>query len=450
MRLLIVLLVAWSSLAAEDRWFIGTLNGQQLASLRQSERPLADGGCESSSETLLVLRRAMPGQAELRLEIREAQILTEDGQGRIIAFRFDHDENGSVTSARGTVADGKVSGTLSRLGRTTPITLAVPVGGELLGDHASQQRLVAAKLASGATLTLSSLALLGNEVRIVASTATGRGVEGAVSSFEVVVDAMPLPMQVRLDARGGMVGMVMHLGPMALVLAPAPGPVALMGAELPPTGLVQATGPHPSLTRDNRLRLPTGATLPDDPFQEEADGIVTLHREAVPAPLVGGFLAAGPQLELDDPALRAWVAANCAGVSILDDAERLRLAVRSHITTKDLSKGDGSALETFRSHTGDCTEHATLLCAALRIARIPARIVVGLIYVPEYGGWVGHAWNSAYVADRWVHLDSAYPGVPRSCYLALGHGGDSDGGGTGAQLMVQLNRLLGKTIDVLP
>jgi transglutaminase-like putative cysteine protease len=185
--------------------------------------------------------------------------------------------------------------------------------------------------------------------------------------------------------------------------------------------------------------------LPADPFQEEVDGIVTLHRESPATALVGDFLGAGPQLELDDPGLRAWVAANSDGGG--DDAERLRLAVRSHITTKDLSKGDGSALETFRSHTGDCTEHATLLCAALRIARIPARIVVGLVYVPEYGGWVGHAWNSAYVGGRWVHLDSAYPGIPRSCYLALGHG---DNGATGAQLLVQLNRVLGQRIEVLP
>ena len=110
-------------------------------------------------------------------------------------------------------------------------------------------------------------------------------------------------------------------------------------------------------------------------------------------------------------------------------------------------KCDASALETFRTRQGDCTEHATLLCAALRIAGTPARVEVGLVYAADYGGWVGHAWNQAYVDGRWVHLDSAYPGIPRSCYLGLGF---ADGLGAGAALLVQLDRFIGRTLEVVP
>jgi hypothetical protein len=296
-------------------------------------------------------------------------------------------------------------------------------------------------LAVGQTTSFSSLALLQNEVRVVTSTATARGVEGASVLFDVLADAMPLPMRIRLDQAGELLGMTMHLGVMVLELKPAPGPVALLGAELPPTGLVRAAGPSPRRDIGNRFRIPAGPALPMNPMQSEHDGIVTTVNEAKSEPLSENWLAATAQMELDDPALRAWVA------GIGSDPEKLRLAVRSHIDRKDLMKGDASALETFRTRQGDCTEHATLLCAALRIAGIPARIEVGLVYAPDYGGWVGHAWNQAYVGGRWIHLDSAYPGIPRSCYLGLGF---SDDGQTGAALMVQLNRFIGQTVEVVP
>ncbi len=446
MREILLLLVVVFA-AGEERWFAGTLGGQPLASLRQSERPLADGGQETTTAMLLVLRRSLPGRPELRLQMSDEQTFTEDRSGLITQFRFDHDENGTVATAVGRVADGTVTGTLSRLGRTTPISIPVPSGVRLLGDQAGQRALVAAALAPGGTLRQASLALLGNQVQIVTNTATCRERAPAGGLFEIIVDAMPLPMQVRLDPQGVLTGMTMNLGMLVLELKPAAGPVALLGADLPPTGLVTAVGPAPRSDGENRLRLPPGQPLPENPFQREVDGIVTLSAQSrdVPLPLGTEFLVATPQLELDDPALRLWVAAN--QVPGQPDAERLRLAVRSHIVHKDLSKGDASALETYRTQTGDCTEHATLLAAALRIAGIPARIEVGMVYAPDYHGWVGHAWNSAWVGGKWVHLDSAYPGISRSCYLALSY---ADGGQAGAQLMVQLNRFLGQRLEVLP
>ena len=431
----------------EERWFSGTLGGQPLASLLQSERPLPDGGQETTTAMLLVIRRSLPGRPELRLQMSDEQTFTEDRSGLITQFRFDHDENGTVTTAVGRVADGMVTGTLSRLGRTTPISIPIPTGVRLLGDQAGQRALIAAGLVPGSKLIQTSLAMLANQVQLVTSTATCRE-RGAVGGlFEIVVDAMPLPMQVRLNPQGVLTGMTMNLGMLVLELKPAAGPVALLGADLPPTGLVTAVGPAPRPDGENRLRLPPGQPLPENPFQREADGIVSLSRQSrdVPPPAATEYLGPTPQLELDDPALRTWVAAN--QVPGQPDAERLRLAVRSHIVHKDLSKGDASALETYRTQTGDCTEHATLLAAALRIAGIPARIEVGLVFAPDYHGWVGHAWNSAWVGGRWIHLDSAYPGISRSCYLALGYG---ESGQTGAQLMVQLNRFLGQRLEVLP
>jgi transglutaminase-like putative cysteine protease len=228
--------------------------------------------------------------------------------------------------------------------------------------------------------------------------------------------------------------------------------VVLAGADLSPAGLVQAQGKAPGVVGPNRFRLPPRATVPTDEFQQVADDVVTVSSQAKPAPLADrvAFLEAETNLELDDPALRAWSEASAGAGAAAERAERLRLAARSHINNKDMGVAEGTALETFRSRQGDCTEHATLLCAALRIAGIPARIEIGLVYAPSFGGWVGHSWVSAYADDRWIHLDAAYPGIERCRYISLGRASGNAGGGAGAALTKVMVGLFGQPIKTLP
>lgn len=446
-----LLILCVLGLGAEERWFIGTLGDQPMASLHQIERDLPGGGRETSVTTLLAIRRSLPGRPELRLEIREHQVLVEDAAGTIRTFYFDHDENGTVATAEGTVSGREVSGTIARLGRTAPVRITLEPGVTLLGERASQAIMVTNAALTGATIQFQSLAMINGHVVVVRNAVTGQGnVEGDLL-FDVVPDVMPLPMRLRLSAAGELRQMTMNLGVMTLELRPSAGPVALLGADLPPTGLVVAKGASLQPNVPNRLRIPPGPALPVNPFQIEKDGVVTLsivpRDERISPEQRVELLSAAAQLELDDPALRAWVAEQLVGVEgEAAQAEQVRVAVRSHISKKDLSRGDASALETFRSRTGDCTEHAALLCAALRIAGIPARIEVGLVYTADYGGWVGHAWNSAYTDGHWVHLDSAYPGISRSCYVCLGFPENVQ---TGATMMVQLNRFMGQTIEAL-
>jgi transglutaminase-like putative cysteine protease len=261
-------------------------------------------------------------------------------------------------------------------------------------------------------------------------------------------------MGMTITRQGDLAGMNMNMGIFTIDIVPAAGPVKLAGAELDAVSLVTAAGPAPATRAANRYRLPPAAQVAADEFQSQDGAVVTVRSRAEPSPLADAqpFLRAEAQLELDDAALRAWVENLAQGHR--EDAERLaehlRLAVRSHITTKDLSQGDASALETFRSKRGDCTEHANLLCAALRIAGIPARVEVGIVFSAVHGGWVGHAWNSAHVAGRWMHLDSAYPGIARSCYLKLGSTSGGNWASTGAALLANLSKILGKTVETLP
>lgn len=69
--------------------------------------------------------------------------------------------------------------------------------------------------------------------------------------------------------------------------------------------------------------------------------------------------------------------------------------------------------EILRVRSGDCTEHTVLLCSILRAADIPARAVVGLVYVPEWQGkknvFVFHMWAEAFIRGKWVIADASFP-----------------------------------------
>ena len=68
-------------------------------------------------------------------------------------------------------------------------------------------------------------------------------------------------------------------------------------------------------------------------------------------------------------------------------------------------------------------------------------LTVLTVMAAQLGGWGGHAWNSAYdrQAGRWIHLDAAYPGVPRSCYIRTGSSSNQEAGGTNAMKIITIN-----------
>jgi len=435
-----------------DQWFVGNINNQPSMTMHAVVLQKADGTFTDRVETNIVLNRVLGG-AQIAFEVRDTQVYTVSAVGEITGFTFDHVENGVTTSAIGTVGKDQATVSILRLGRATDSVVPIPAGTHLIGQQASQEQLAKATWNPGDSQKFATLALIGAQVQIVTMTATHQktAADGTMT-FGMAMDLMPVPTTMTLKPNGDLVGMTMDMGFLKLAFSPSPGPVPLIGAELAPTGLVTAKGPAPASGPINRFRLPPMSGVPTDEFQSTVDDVVTSRAEAQPSPLVdpAPFLKAEPQLELDDPQLKAWVDALVARHQVAKPvlAERLRLAVRGYIVKKDLSMGDGSALEAFRSRTGDCSEHANLLAAVLRIAGIPSRVELGMVYAQDYGGWVGHAWNSAYVDDRWVHLDSAYPGIPRSCYLKLGTT-SGEGQNTGAAMLGAFTKILGKEVETL-
>ena len=92
-------------------------------------------------------------------------------------------------------------------------------------------------------------------------------------------------------------------------------------------------------------------------------------------------------------------------------AIELTKTVNNLILPKELSQGFTKASMVLQASEGGCTESSVLLAALLRNKGIPARLAVGLIYVPakteaESPAMAYHMWTVAYVDDQWIPLDA--------------------------------------------
>jgi transglutaminase-like putative cysteine protease len=117
-------------------------------------------------------------------------------------------------------------------------------------------------------------------------------------------------------------------------------------------------------------------------------------------------------LQSDHPRLRAMAApfADMTG-SGAQKMERLAARTRQLMPRIEFG-GHYSALDTLVRRAGDCTEAAVLLAALGRAARIPTRVVSGLVYSRDNYHGVGnvftpHSWVLAYVDGEWRSFDAA-------------------------------------------
>ncbi len=80
----------------------------------------------------------------------------------------------------------------------------------------------------------------------------------------------------------------------------------------------------------------------------------------------------------------------------------------------------GSARSTFDARKGECGSHSRLHVAFCRSVGIPARLVTGCMYAPNYGGTFGqHAWTEVYMGKAgWIPVDSTAHEVD---YVDCGH-----------------------------
>ena len=88
-------------------------------------------------------------------------------------------------------------------------------------------------------------------------------------------------------------------------------------------------------------------------------------------------------------------------------AKDLEQFVYDFISDKNYANGFDIASQVAHTQEGDCTEHAVLLAALLRMYGYPARVVTGVyISLDDPTVAYGHAWTEYYTNNSWNGLDA--------------------------------------------
>ena len=114
-------------------------------------------------------------------------------------------------------------------------------------------------------------------------------------------------------------------------------------------------------------------------------------------------------VDQNDPAIRKLAGTVGSKESESALANALARQVYLWISRKDFSTVLATASEVVRTRSGDCTEHAVLLAAMAKARGLPARVVVGLVYVPSLGGFAYHMWNQIWCDGAWRFFDATRP-----------------------------------------
>jgi hypothetical protein len=245
-----------------------------------------------------------------------------------------------------------------------------------------------------------------------------------------------------LDEAGEVVRLEMDLGGTQLVtmasdraraMRATEGPEIMVATFVKPTGKAEALAePRRVKKAEYAVSMPEGE-LPDLPttgsqtFTRKDKAAATLRVD-----VAGATAAAKGE---DDGALKpsTWVNSEDAEIVALTkkalaglkhDAEpsakgeAIRAFVARFISNKNLGSGFATASEVARSKSGDCTEHAVLTAAMLRVAGVPSRVASGLVFADQFAGekkvFAYHMWAQAMIGTgkeaRWVDLDATLSG----------------------------------------
>ena len=118
--------------------------------------------------------------------------------------------------------------------------------------------------------------------------------------------------------------------------------------------------------------------------------------QATIEPVDGRFTAASQYLQRDDVIVQQHAQKGAGDeTDPAQIARRMESYVHTALTKKNFSTAMASAGEVARTLEGDCTEHALLLAAMLRVKAIPSRVAVGLVYVDSLSAFGGHMWTEA-------------------------------------------------------
>ena len=382
-----------------------------------------------------------------RRQVATDMTVSLDALSRLQRFAFDLESEGVRTQITGTRAQGDQFRVLIKTGGTSR-SAAVTIPDEVMIDSpVLQQSLAALKPGQSQTFRMldpASLAITDVRVRadrIEPIAVTGRTVQATV----LAADYQGMTVWTWVDPEGALLRQETPLGWVLELCTPEEAmafrassrraaPELLAAAAVPVDRPIAA----PRQVRRLEVRL-RGLEIPPhelatDRQEAVADGTnglrLIVRAEAWPEPGAGedadpsvfsNALAATPFLQADDPAIRDRARAITARSP--DPAAAAR-AIHDWVfrsVRKSPTVSLPSARAVLDSLEGDCNEHTYLAVALARAVGIPARIMIGLVYMD--GAFYYHAWPAVRAGGRWIEMDPTLgQPVADATHLALAEG----------------------------
>ncbi len=431
--------------SASDRWYLLSIGGQTVGYLREALSPSAGGAAPlrvTSTEMRIVLNRlGSKVEMESRSEFRE------DASGRIVAFSA-----ATKLSSQEVRSEGTVEGSSIRLKTTAGASSqerTLEFTGDLLGPEGIREATRKRLLKAGDKLEFQTFSPELNQVLHGERTVVGRetieagGARVDTLKIEEVLAGIPFKRTAWLDPEGDELR-TSEPSPFGDVVGVAADRAACLAAAS--GGTLPEDSYERTLVRSN-VRLPRAREIDsvtmrlrrrerlENPGWPEFPGpgqtvlsktatelILRVDRPALPrkgqAQSWGPEdIEANPYLDAKDPLIRA-TAQKVAGAEggTLERAVRLKTWVSRNMTF-DLGIVSPPAAEVIRNRRGTCVGYAMLLTALARAAGIPARFLMGYVYLN--GIWGGHAWTEVLADGAWVPLDAAVngPGIADAARL---------------------------------
>ena len=395
-------------------WTGVVFNGDKIGFTHRTLRQAADGLYEIESEAVLRLRfLGIDKRVNLRALDRVRSDLT------LASFRYEHEIDGSPMKVSGVADRAKLSMTLEASGSREEKTL--PLGEPLYPSSAVSYLPVLRGMTVGRS---ARFAVFEGETQQIAEAEqavlgweTSSLFEGP--AFKLLTRLLGMESTTWISADGRPLLEVAMNGVLIsgledeasarryLVEASLNKRESMVDFSLLRAGPLQA--PRSATRMEISLEgVPAGFELPSDGGQTCRDARCVVDRTA---PLAQGDPARYLKASLAAPSNFAEIrdlAAKVAGAG--SEPEKIgRILSWMDANIAKQAVDSFTAADVLRERRAECQGHAYLFAALARASGIPARIVNGLVYSAEHGGFLYHTWNEAWIAGRgWQPVDATF------------------------------------------
>jgi transglutaminase-like putative cysteine protease len=425
-----------------DLYYAVVMDGKRAGWMRSTR--VTEGDRITSSRVMhFRLRR---GQTETTSEMSTRFIETSDGKP--IEMRSVQRLGAAPITVTYTFADDGIGVVSENQGRRSESRMPLPSGTWLTPSAAADY--VARRLKAGAEeIVVKSLdPLSGPEIvttthgaiRAASEDIGGTRFEGYTMTSRSS-NAPGVVGEDLVDSRGLLVRQKTSIGALSLVIEPADESVTRAETDAPEVMVATFVKPDRKILDPRRVARATYLLEFDggDASDMPVTGSQSVERVSDRARRVtidatfpnaasadddaknAAYMESSAMIDAKDEKIRALALEATKGRSDaepIERAEACRSFVSRFVSAKHLGTGLATASETAATRSGDCTEHAVLLAAMLRVHGIPSRIAAGLIYADAFAGereiFGYHMWTQALIeidgVARWVDLDPTLSG----------------------------------------